>query len=148
MVSPFNMPDKFVQGFFKSGQSLLQAFAGTGGASVGTAAPASQLALLQSRYGELQFHDALEALQSELASARSLLERGATVLADERQGHSKTSAELREATLERTKLAQEVSDLRDRLAAEERHRQSLEEKHKHAHESLEHFRQSVKEQRE
>lgn len=77
-----------------------------------------------------------------------MLERGATVLADERQGHSKTSAELREATLERTKLAQEVSDLRDRLAAEERQRQSQEEKHKHAHESLEHFRQSVKEQRE
>jgi polyhydroxyalkanoate synthase len=41
MASPFSMPDKFVQGFFKSGQSLLQAFAGTGGASVGIAAPAS-----------------------------------------------------------------------------------------------------------
>ena len=29
MASPFNMPDEFVQGFFKSGQNLLQSFMGT-----------------------------------------------------------------------------------------------------------------------
>ena len=30
MTSPFNVPDEFVQGFFKSGQNLLQAFVGAG----------------------------------------------------------------------------------------------------------------------
>ncbi len=39
-------------------------------------------------------------------------------------------------------------DLQERLAAEERHRQSLEEKHQHARQALEHFRQSTKEQRD
>ena len=34
------------------------------------------------------------------------------------------------------------------MASEERHRQSLEEKHQHAHQALEHFRQASKEQRE
>ena len=38
--------------------------------------------------------------------------------------------------------------LQERLAAEERHRQSLEEKHKHARQALEHFRESTKEQRD
>ena len=33
MASPFNVPDEFVNGFLKSGQDLLQAFTGTGGAS-------------------------------------------------------------------------------------------------------------------
>ena len=32
MASPFNLPDEFVQGFFRSGQSLMQALAGTAGA--------------------------------------------------------------------------------------------------------------------
>ncbi len=38
MVSPFNMPDEFVRGFFNSGQTLLQAYTG---ASVNTDAPSS-----------------------------------------------------------------------------------------------------------
>ena len=32
MVSPFNLPDEYVNGFFSSGQSLMQALAGTAGA--------------------------------------------------------------------------------------------------------------------
>lgn len=43
---------------------------------------------------------------------------------------------------------QQVSDLQQRLAENEAHRQSLEEKHQHARQALEHYRQSVKEQRE
>uniref|UniRef100_A0A6J0PDA3 Uncharacterized protein LOC109505407 n=1 Tax=Elaeis guineensis var. tenera TaxID=51953 RepID=A0A6J0PDA3_ELAGV len=45
-------------------------------------------------------------------------------------------------------LAQQVVDLQERVAAEERHRQSLEEKHQHARQALEHFRQSSREQRD
>jgi chromosome segregation ATPase len=43
---------------------------------------------------------------------------------------------------------QQVADLMQRLAENEAHRQSLEEKHQHARQALEHYRQSVKEQRE
>ena len=60
MASPFNMPDEFVQGFFKSGQSLLKAFGGGHGGSPSGAwhAPALPLAPLQmqaqTRYWEQQ----------------------------------------------------------------------------------------------
>jgi len=41
-----------------------------------------------------------------------------------------------------------VLDLQERLVAEEQHRQSLEARHVHAREALDHFRLSAKEQRE
>jgi len=43
---------------------------------------------------------------------------------------------------------QQIVDLKERLVENEAHRKSLEEKHLHAREALEHYRQSVKEQRE
>lgn len=45
-------------------------------------------------------------------------------------------------------MAQQVTDLKERLAENEIHRQSLEEKHNHARDALEHYRSSVKEQRD
>jgi len=45
MASAFNVPDEFVRGFFTSGQTLLQAFSGTGG---------SGLAKVQAHYWEQQ----------------------------------------------------------------------------------------------
>jgi len=45
MASAFNVPDEFVRGFFTSGQTLLQAFSGTGG---------SELAKVQAHYWEQQ----------------------------------------------------------------------------------------------
>lgn len=95
-----------------------------------------------------QLSDAAEALRSELASHRAAAERAVIELANERQRHEATQAQLRETELAQTKLVQEVTDLRDRLGAEEAHRQSLEEKHQHAQKSLEHFRESVREQRD
>lgn len=53
----------------------------------------------------------------------------------------------RESTM-RQVAEQQVADLKQRLAENEAHRQSLEEKHQHARQALEHYRQSVKEQRE
>jgi chromosome segregation ATPase len=41
-----------------------------------------------------------------------------------------------------------VVDLKDRLAENEQHRKSLEEKHAHARNALDHYRQSVKDQRD
>jgi chromosome segregation ATPase len=66
----------------------------------------------------------------------------------EREAHKDTQKVLRDETLIRTQLVQQVADLQERLAAEEEHRQSLEEKHQNSREALAHFRQSVKEQRD
>jgi polyhydroxyalkanoate synthase len=59
VASPFfNTPDEFVQGFFKSGQSLMQAFTGmpaAGEASKSSsAAPGTSLPALQARYWQQQ----------------------------------------------------------------------------------------------
>ena len=56
MASPFNVPDEFVLGFFKSGQRLAQAFAGTGGAGAlpQAIAAASQLGNAQAHYWQQQ----------------------------------------------------------------------------------------------
>jgi chromosome segregation ATPase len=45
-------------------------------------------------------------------------------------------------------MAQRIQDMEGQLAKEETHRLSLEEKHQHAREALEHFRTAAKEQRE
>ena len=56
MNSPFNMPDEYVQGFFKAGQSLLQALAPTPRSPGEIAAPsgAAPLAELQLNYFQQQ----------------------------------------------------------------------------------------------
>ncbi len=56
MNSPFNMPDEYVQGFFKAGQSMLQALTPTAGSAEAAAAPAqgAPLAELQMNYLQQQ----------------------------------------------------------------------------------------------
>ena len=56
MNSPFNMPDEYVQGFFKAGQSLLQVLTPTAGSADASASPArgSPLAELQLNYFQQQ----------------------------------------------------------------------------------------------
>lgn len=95
-----------------------------------------------------QLNAELTALRNEAEGFRLQLERAQVALSVEEKHHEETATNLRAESLERTKLAQQVADLQERLAAEESHRQSLEEKHQHAREALEHFRQSVKEQRD
>jgi len=50
--------------------------------------------------------------------------------------------------LQRESTGRQVADLKERLTENEAHRLSIEEKHQHARDALEHYRQSVKEQRE
>lgn len=88
------------------------------------------------------------ALKTEAQATRQQLEQTQRALADEKASHAKTCESLRGKTLEGTQLTQQVIDLQERIATEERHRQSLEEKHQHARQALEHFRQSSKEQRD
>ncbi|MBW0171391.1 MAG: DNA-binding protein [Hydrogenophaga sp.] len=95
-----------------------------------------------------QQQQAAAALKTEAQSTRQQLEHTQRTLAEEKTAHSKTSETLSGKFLECIQLTQQVADLQERLAAEERHRQSLEEKHQHARQALEHFRQSSKEQRE
>jgi polyhydroxyalkanoate synthase len=59
MASPFNIPDEFVQGFFKAGQTLLQAYTGAAGhagdaPSVPANQPALALAQAQAHYWQQQ----------------------------------------------------------------------------------------------
>ena len=104
----------------------------------------------QARHAEqlTQHQQAAAALKTEAQSTRQQLEHTQRALADEKTAHGKTGETLSHKTLENTQLAQQVVDLQERLAAEERHRQSLEEKHQHARQALEHFRASTKEQRD
>ncbi|MBF8179097.1 DNA-binding protein [Herminiimonas contaminans] len=90
----------------------------------------------------------LQAAQNDNAQQRArvleletALQEQATALAASRSDHQ------RESTM-RQVAEQQVADLQQRLAENEAHRQSLEEKHQHARQALEHYRQSVKEQRE
>ena len=79
--------------------------------------------------------------QVHIRELEATLERqtGVLVAAKEAQQRESTARHVAE---------QQVADLKERLAENDRHRHSLEEKHKHAREALEHYRQSVKEQRE
>ncbi|WP_371437697.1 DNA-binding protein [Polaromonas sp.] len=104
----------------------------------------------QARHAEqlTQQQQAAAALKTEAQATRQQLEQTQRAVADEKAGHGKTSEALSGKTLECTQLIQQVADLQERIAVEERHRESLEEKHQHARQALEHFRQSTKEQRD
>ncbi len=104
----------------------------------------------QAKHAEqlIQHQQAAQALKTEAQSTRQQLEQTQRDLAGEKAAHGKTSEALSSKTLENTQLAQQVADLQERVAAEERHRKSLEEKHQHARQALEHFRESSKEQRD
>lgn len=69
-------------------------------------------------------------------------------LHDEHTQHAGTREALQRETVVRHTAEQQAAGLRERLAENEAHRRSLEDKHRHAYEALEHYRQSVKEQRE
>lgn len=96
----------------------------------------------------LQFKESINSLRLEADSFRTQLERTQLELADERTKHAGALVSLQQEKIVCAQLMQQVHDLEELLAGEERHRQSLEEKHQHAREALEHFRQSAKEQRE
>lgn len=95
-----------------------------------------------------EYDVALQAAKSESAKKlvhirelEATLEQQAGVLAAAKE------AQQRESTA-RHVAEQQVADLKERLAENDTHRHSLEEKHQHAREALEHYRQSVKDQRE
>lgn len=90
----------------------------------------------------------LEQQQQESAALSTQLQRTDTALQTERTDHTATRQSLAEATLMIGQLEERATGLVTRLAENEAHARSLEEKHQHAREALEHYRTSVKEQRD
>lgn len=86
--------------------------------------------------------------RQETATTRTELQRTDTALHEERTQHDATRQALLDATMQLRQLEERVSGLTARIAEHEAHVRSLEEKHSHACDALEHYRTSVKEQRE
>lgn len=90
----------------------------------------------------------LAALQKDNEQLAGQRDRSDTTLKQEQAAHERTRTALQNESIAHHTAAQQVADLKERLAENEEHRLSIEEKHKHAREALEHYRQSVKEQRD
>lgn len=97
---------------------------------------------------ELEQAQARNALESELSALREAFYTLEARLNAETASHARTQAAHQFETIARHTAEQQVTDLKERLAENERHRKSLEDKHTHARDALEHYRQSVKDQRE
>ena len=104
--------------------------------------------LAESAEKEQQSAQMLAAAHQQMDQLRRELQHCQNQLAEEKLAADVLKSALQEETVIRSTLTQEVSDLKDRLAENETHRQSLEAMHQHARDSLEHYRESVKEQRE
>ena len=110
----------------------------------------AQVVALREQY-EAQLRERDEQMAQQRRETEALagqLRQTEIMLQAEQTTHATTRQALVEAHTAHERLTQQVADLTDRLADNDAHRQSLEEKHQHAREALEHYRQSVKEQRE
>lgn len=90
----------------------------------------------------------IEALRAESAGFRVQVEGLTLNLAAERDAHAQSKESLQLSEVGRAQLEARIQGLEAQLAQEAVHRESLEEKHRHAREALEHFRVAAKEQRE
>ncbi|HWV17669.1 MAG TPA: hypothetical protein VNZ68_03740 [Rhodocyclaceae bacterium] len=87
-------------------------------------------------------------LQNNLVAAREAIQTLEARMSSEAADHAKMRAALQAELVTRHTAEQQVTDLKDRLAENEQHRKSFEDKHTHARDALEHYRQSVKDQRD
>jgi predicted nucleic acid-binding Zn-ribbon protein len=110
----------------------------------------SRIAEVAAKHAEelIDLRQTLEAVQAEAENLRKALEVSQNDLVDERTRHQRTTDRLQQEITAHAMAGQQLTDLGDRLRAEEEHRHSLEEKHTHAREALEHFRTATKEQRD
>lgn len=92
--------------------------------------------------------EAQEQARREAAALSAQLQRTETALHEERAVHATDRQALADRTTEIAQLGERITGLIARLAEHEAHAISLEEKHAHAREALEHYRTSMKEQRE
>jgi chromosome segregation ATPase len=87
-------------------------------------------------------------LEAQLISARDQLEAVSRQLESSQRELAGLKDQLGDEKIARHTAEQRSLDLRERLADAERHQASLEEKHRHARDALEHYRVASKEQRE
>jgi chromosome segregation ATPase len=97
---------------------------------------------------ELEHAHTNRKLQNDLVAAREAIQTLEARMSSEAADHAKTRAVLQAELVTRHTAEQQVTGLKDRLAENEQHRKSLEDKHTHARDALEHYRQSVKDQRD
>lgn len=97
---------------------------------------------------EKRHAEALATAQHDTAHWRDQAQQLEAALQNERAAHAQTHETLQQETIARHTAEQHVANLKERLVENEAHRRSLEEKHQHARDALDHYRQSVKEQRE
>lgn len=91
---------------------------------------------------------ATEQLQQALAASSARERDLVEALAAEQAAHQDMRTRLQQETIVRHTAEQQVADLKERLEENEQHRKSLEEKHVHARDALEHYRVSVKQLRD
>lgn len=87
-------------------------------------------------------------LNTQIANLSERLQISEGRTEQEIKAHARTKEVLQGETISRHTAEQQVADLKERLAENDTHCRSLEEKHSHAREALEHYRQSVKDQRD
>ena len=89
-----------------------------------------------------------ELAAKESAELRIASQRTEQQLVDERTKHAATTGELQQARIQLAQLEERVAGHEKRAQEHDTQLRSLEEKHQHARDSLEHFRTSSKEQRD
>lgn len=87
-------------------------------------------------------------LEKQLAGAQQRIAELDQLLSSEKDAHTSANQHLQQLTIQNERFQQQIDDLTTRLDERDKHIQSLEDKHTHAREALEHYRNSVKEQRE
>lgn len=100
---------------------------------------------------QAELHERTQALEQARQEAGNLsvqLQRTETALQTEREASEAARGEVASRTTELAQLQERIAGLTARLAEHESHSRSLEQKHEHAREALEHYRTSVKDQRE
>ncbi len=91
--------------------------------------------------------EAAQAAHREAATLRDSLQRTDTALAAERTAHQDTASQLQNARVQLAHLEERVAGHEQRSREQESHLRSLEEKHQHARDALDHFRTQAQEQR-
>lgn len=96
----------------------------------------------------VQLESQLHLAQQALAAAHQQLQVQASALAAESEKLTETQTSLQAEQLRNATLSQSLSDSHIRLADKDEQVRSLEEKHQHARDALEHYRAASREQRE
>lgn len=96
---------------------------------------------------EQEHENSVNLLHNEIESLTSRLTQLELASQQELDGHHKTKSLLQEKQIQNSSLEQQVTSLKEEILNHKNFQKSLEEKHQHAHKSLEHYRESVKEQR-